>query len=118
MNKVTKRRIWQKWRDEAQQDEEQEERINRRLTNWMRGTKYLGLALFLSIAAVVPFLSGYSLHYRWDALGKKIVVLAMILFVSFVYAAGTTYNFWVYLRGIKSLHRKFAPPGSKYRIGK
>ena len=83
-----------------------------------RGTALSGAALAASIAAVVPFLYGYPLHDHWDAWGKKILLVTMCVFVVFIYAAATTYNFWSYLRGIREIHRKFAPPDSKYRTGK
>jgi len=115
MSKISKRRIRERWGQEAREDEEQAARIELRLRRWRRGTAYLGIGLAASIAAVVPFLSGYPLHDRWDVVGKKILLLTMCLLLVFIYAAGTTYNFWSYLRGIRAIHRKFAPPGSKYR---
>ncbi len=113
MNQTAKRRIQEKWKKEARQDEEQEKRIEQRLRKWKRGTTILGLGLVASIAAVVPFLRGYPLHDQWDALGKKVLLLTMLLFVVFVYTAGITYTLWGDLRGVKKIHRKFAPPGSK-----
>jgi membrane protein YdbS with pleckstrin-like domain len=103
---------------EAIQAQEQEARIQLRLQKWKRGTVWLGSALVLSVAAVVPFLYGFPLHDKWDAIGKKILLLSMCLLAVFMYVAGTTYNFWAYLRDTKKGHKKFAPPGSGYRLGK
>ena len=116
LNETTKSRIRGQWRKEASQDEEQEARIEQRLRNWKRGTAVLGLGLVVGIAAVVPFLRGNPLHDQWDSLGKKILLLTMCLFVAFMYTSGITYTIWTYLRGMKQVHRKFAPPGSKFRI--
>jgi hypothetical protein len=74
----------------------------------------LGFGLAGSIVAVTPFLYGHPLHYRWDAVGKKILLLAMGLFLAFAYAAGTSLTFWSYLPDIKKIHRKFMPPGSPH----
>lgn len=99
--------------EELSQDQAVEARIEQRLRKWKRGTVWLGIALTSSIAAVVPFLYGYPLHDYWDALGKKILMLSMCLLPLFLYSTGTTYVFWSYLRDIKNIHQKFAPPSSK-----
>jgi hypothetical protein len=116
LNETAKRRIREKWRKEACQDEEQEARIELRLRNWRRGTAILGLGLVVGIAAVFPFLHGNPLHDQWDTVGKKILLLTMCLFVAFMYTAGITYTIRTYLRGMKQVHRKFATPGSKFRM--
>jgi hypothetical protein len=113
-----KARVREAAREEARQDEEQEARIEGRLRKWIRGTTWLGLGLAISVATVVPFLKGHSLHHQWDSVGKKILALSMALLVAFMYAAGITYTCWWHLKRIKETHRKFAPPGSKYRMGK
>ena len=112
-----KARIREEAADEARQDEEQEARTEQRLRKWKRGTILLGIAVVASIAAVIPFLAGQPLHAYWDAIGKRILQLAMGMFLAFVYVAGTYSTFWKYLRDMKKIHRKFAPPGSKYRTG-
>jgi hypothetical protein len=104
--------------EEARQADEQEARISLRLRKWKRGTAWLGISLAASIAAVVPFLYGNPLHDQWDEIGKKLLLLSMGLLAAFMWAGATTYNFWRYLRATKETHRKFAPPGSKYRTGK
>jgi VIT1/CCC1 family predicted Fe2+/Mn2+ transporter len=116
--KDQKIRLWKEVREEARQDEEQEVRIELRLRKWMRAAISLGVGVIVSIGAVVPFLYGYPLHDQWNAVGKTILVLSMCLFVAFMYAAGITYTCWSYLKGVKEIHKKFAPPGSKYRMGK
>jgi hypothetical protein len=118
LNQTAKRRIREKWWEEARQDEKQEARIEQRLRKWKRGTVILGLGLLASITAVVPFLYGYPLHDRWDALGKKILLLAMFLLVVFMYTAGITFTSWSYLRGIRKIHKRFVRPGSRYNMDK
>jgi drug/metabolite transporter (DMT)-like permease len=103
---------------EAIEVEEQEARIQLRLRKWKIGTVWLGTALALSILAVVPFLHGFPLHDEWDTIGKKILLLSMCLLAVLMYVAGTTYNFWAYLKDMRRAHKQFAPPGSKYRSGK
>ena len=104
--------------EEARLDEEQEARLERRLRKWRFATIVLGVALVTGIVAVVPFLAGHPLHARWESIGKRILAVTMGLFLAFTYVAGTCFTFWKYLRDIKEIHRKFAPPGSKYRTGK
>jgi hypothetical protein len=113
-----KARIQAEAREEAHQDEEQELRLEQRVQKWKRGAALLGVALIASIIAVVPFLYGYPLHNQWDVVGKKLILLSMCLLCAFMYTVATTYNLWSYLRVIKGIHRKFAPPGSKYRTSK
>jgi hypothetical protein len=113
-----KMRIRKDAMDEARQDEEQEARLEERLRKWKRGAAGLGIGLATSVVMIVPFLKGHSLHDQWDSIGKKILVLSMCLLVGFMYSAGITYTCWSYLNGIKKINRKFAPPGSRYRMGK
>jgi hypothetical protein len=118
MNKDDRARIREEATQEAREDEEKEMRIERRLRRWKRGTIWLGVALMVSVGSVVPFSQGHSLYRYSGSVGKSLVYLSMCLLCVFMYAAGTTYNFWSYLRAMKRTHRKFAPPGSKYRTGK
>ena len=104
--------------EEARQDDEQEVRLTQRVRKWKRGSTLLGIALVATIVATVPFLYGYPLHNHWDDIGKKLLLVSMCLLCMFMYAAATTYNLWSYLKAIKEIHRKFAPPGSKYRTSK
>jgi hypothetical protein len=96
---------------EVQDDEDQEMRIEKRLTKWIRSTALLFTVLLVIVGSVVPFLKGYPLHDHWDDIGKKLVLLCMGLLVACMYSAGTSYNFWTYLRAIRKSHRIFAPPG-------
>ncbi len=98
--------------EEEREDRELEGRIEARLRRWKLGTIWLGVALSISVGSVVPFLYGYPLHGLWDAVGKKLLVLSMCLLPVFMYAAATTFNFWLYLRDIKKIHREFRPTGS------
>jgi hypothetical protein len=71
------------------------------------------LAFAIAVTAVVPFLDGHRYHYLWYGVGRKVLLLAMGLFLVFTYSAGTSFTFWFYLRDIKKIHRRFAPPGSE-----
>lgn len=95
----------------ARDDQEQELRIEKRLTKWKRSTALLFIVLLVSIGGVVAFLNGHSLHDHWDAIGKKLLLLCMGLLLACMYSAGTTYNFWNYLRAIRKSHDAFVPPG-------
>jgi hypothetical protein len=112
-HKNAKERIREEAAEEARQDQEQEALIEQHLRKWKRGTVWIGIALVSSVVAVVPFLYGYPLHYYWDALGKRILVLSMCLLSAFMYTAGITFTSWLYLRDMKRIHKEFAPPGFK-----
>jgi hypothetical protein len=94
--------------DAAKDDAELEVKIIQKLRNWKRATIYLGVALFASVASVVPFLAGHSLHDHWDSIGKNMVLLSMILLPAFCFAAGTAYNMWSYLRSIQKINNEYA----------
>jgi hypothetical protein len=98
--------------EEKAQDKETELQIEGCLQRWRRRAIWLGIALLGSIAAVVPFLYGYPLHGQWDAVGKKLLVVSMCLLPACMYAVGTTFSFWLYLRNIRKIHRELAPPDS------
>lgn len=117
-HKNAKARVRAEALEEAKQDEEQEARIELRLRKWKLGSILLGGTLIASIVAIVPFLAGHPLHNRWDSAGRRILQLSMGLFLAFMYVAGTALTFWYYLRETKKIHKRFAPPGSKYRMGK
>jgi hypothetical protein len=102
--------------EEARHDAEQEARLEEQLSRWKRRAAWLGIALALSIATIVPFADGQPLHRYWGN-AKFVVYLAMCLLSAFMYALGTAYVVWNYLRSIRAIH-KFAPPGSQYRQGK
>jgi uncharacterized membrane protein YidH (DUF202 family) len=103
--------------EEARQDEERESGIERRLRAWKRTTLWVGVALLLCILAIVPFADGGPLHQHAGNSTKFLVYLAMCLLAVFMYAVGTSYVVWNYLRATRKTHKKFAPPGSNYRIG-
>lgn len=110
-HKSVKERIRAEAAEEAKQDEEKEARIELRLRKWKRATMLLGVALVASLLAVTPFAYGHPLHNLWDAVGKRIMQVSAVLFLAFMYAAGTSYTFWSYLRAMKKIHKRFAPPG-------
>ena len=53
----------------------------------LRRPIFLGAALLLNIAAIVPFLDGHSLHKYFDSAGKSLLFLAVFLFVAFLISA-------------------------------
>jgi hypothetical protein len=104
--------------EEARQDEESEARAERTFRSWKRATMFVGMLLVASMAALVPFLAGHSLHSHWEKTGKKILLLSMGLYGAFAYTAGHTWiEYWYGLRELRKIHKKYAPPGSKYRTG-
>lgn len=88
---------------------ENEIRVVQSLRKWKRGTIWLGIALMVSIGAVVPFLRGHSLYPYSVSTGKVLVYLSMCLLCVFMYAAGITYSFWSYLRAIRGIHSNSVP---------
>ena len=84
---------------------EAEARIRQRLQDWLKVLYLLGLLLAGSAASLVPFLYGHWLHRYWNIQGKAILVLAIGAFICFAFAAGTTYNFWSYLRDMRKVHK-------------
>jgi hypothetical protein len=94
---------------DTEEGAEMESAIARSLRKWKLATLYLGLALFASVASVVPFLYDHSLHDHWDTIGKNIVLLAMVLLPAFCYTAWETYNMHVYLSGVKKINQEYPP---------
>lgn len=78
--RATRAHIREEWEQEARDNEDQERQIEGRLRKWKLGTLFFGLAFAGACAGVVPFLAGHSLHDQWDAIGRKILLLAMGLF--------------------------------------
>ena len=104
--------------EEAQQDEESEIRAELTLRRWKRATTLLGILFVASVAVLVPFLAGHSLYSHWEKVGKRVLLFSMVLFNAFVYTAGHTWVYWHGLRELRQIHKKYAPPGSKYRTGR
>jgi hypothetical protein len=76
------------------------------LNRWRRRAIVLGSALFVSVASIVPFLEGHSLHAQFDRIGKYLIVLSMCLLPLAALSAAFTYNFWTYLRDLEKSYRK------------
>jgi hypothetical protein len=89
--------------EESQKSVNDDALITQRLRKWKRGTACLGIALAASVGSVVPFSKGHSLHEYSPSVGKVLVILSMCLLSAFMYAAGTTYNFWWYRRSMKKI---------------
>jgi hypothetical protein len=113
----TRARIRNEALEEARRDEEMEIRTARKLRKLQRATVVLGILLVATVAAVPPFLKGHPFHDSWDSTGKYLVMLAMGLLPAFMLTAALTYGLWNYLRNIKKIHRRHAPPLSKQRTG-
>ena len=90
--------------EERRRGAEQESSVTQRLRKWKRATTCLGIALAASIGAIVPFLEGHALHEYFAGVGKPLIYLSMCLLSVFMYAAGTTYNFWSYLRALRNIN--------------
>jgi hypothetical protein len=68
---------------------------------WKRRTIGLGIALILSIALLVPFLAGQSLH-RYFQQGRYLIYLSCCLLSLFLGSAALTYNFWSHWRSLRA----------------
>jgi hypothetical protein len=113
--KAAKARIRQEWKEEARENEEQERQIARQQRKWVLATALLGVGFTATCAGLVPFLAGHSLHQQWDTIGKKLLLLTMALYLSFVLVATNCLIQWNYLRSIRKIHAKYAPPNIKYK---
>jgi len=81
------------------------------LSTWKRRMATMGIALVVSVAIVVPFLAGHSLHEHWDTIGKYLIYLPAFLLSLFMGSAALTYNFWTYCRRLE----KTSPKGLQTR---
>jgi cation transport ATPase len=68
---------------------------------WKRRTVVSGIALIISVALVIPFLAGHSLHKYWEH-GKYLIWVAVIALTVFAATAGTAFSFWQAWRSIRS----------------
>lgn len=113
--RAARRRIRQEWEQEAREDEEQERQIGSQVRKWKLRAALVGFAFMAACAGVVPFLAGHSLHNQWDAIGKKILLVAMGLFLPFLLVTMRWLIEWSYFRNIKKIDMRYAPPNIKYR---
>lgn len=114
-SKAARARFRKKWDQELQDNLQQQARIERRLLRWKRLTLWTGLAFAGSCVAVIPFLAGNALHPYWDAVGKKLLVVAMLLWGALVYVSGHCLVWWKYFRGMRQLNAQSVPPDVKCR---
>ena len=75
------------------------------LNRWKRRAIVLGIALFISVSSVVPFLEGQFLHGYADRIGKYLIYVSMCLLPVFAFSVWQTYSFWLYLRDLKKAYR-------------
>jgi len=115
--RASRERIRREWEEEARENAEEERRIEHTFRKWRLATIVLGLAFAATCAALVPFLAGHSYHSQWDLIGKKILLLAMGLFLSCAFVTTSCLIEWNYLRSITKIHAKYAPPNIKYKKG-
>jgi hypothetical protein len=115
--RASRERIRREWEEEAIQDAEEERQIEHTFKKWRLAAIVLGFAFGATCAALVPFLAGHAYHSQWDLIGKKILLLAMGLFVPWVFVTTSCLIEWNYLRSIRKIHVKYAPPSIKYKKG-
>lgn len=101
--KRTMARVHARLSKEAKEDAEECAEIASELAKWRRRTVWLGVSLLFAVGAVIPFLARFPLHNAWDSIGKKLLLVAMCLWIAFTWTAATTYNFWRYLREYKKI---------------
>lgn len=114
-SKTARAQIRKEWEVEARENAEEEQRIERRARKWRLATALLGLAFVGTCVALTPFLAGHSHHNQWNVFGKKILVLAMVIFNVLVLTTVRWLLEWNYLWNIKKIHVKYAPPNIKYK---
>ena len=71
------------------------------LLKWKLRTLGLGVALAFCVLAIIPFLDGHSLHGHFEQ-GKYLIYVACTLLTLFVGSCVLTYNFWRYVRTLRS----------------
>jgi hypothetical protein len=59
----------------------------------------------LAVLLLIPFLDDNPLNRYWDAGGKYLLVLCMVLFVWLVFEAGTTWVYWGYIRDVRRIEK-------------
>lgn len=75
---------------------------------WKRRAIALGIALFISIALVIPFLDDHYLH-RYFKHGRYLIYVSCAILTLFVGACALTYNFWSYLRRLRNTKDRANP---------
>ncbi|WP_109488000.1 hypothetical protein [Occallatibacter savannae] len=103
--------------EESRMNEEAEARAAAKLKKFYIAAVVSGVLLILTIVTIVPFLAGHSLHSRWEDIGRYLVMLAMGLLPVFMFSAALSFGLWRYSRGLRAIHRKYAPPLNKHRTG-
>jgi len=103
--------------NEQRINDEAEYRTNRKFRRFLCATAVLGILFVAFAGAVIPFLKGHALYDSWESVGKYLLILAMLSWAAFLLSGGLTFGVWRYLRGMKEVHRKYAPPLSKKGTG-
>jgi hypothetical protein len=99
--------------DEA--DLQTQREVNESVKKWGRATCYLGLALIMSTGVWSFFFPGRQLHRLWETWGRVIAVTSLCILLSWLYAAATTLNLWLYGANLRKIDRDFANgKSSKY----
>jgi Na+/melibiose symporter-like transporter len=72
-----------------------------RIDLWLKRAFYATTALLVSCGLLYPFLKGHPLHRYWDAFGKYLIFVSMILLVVFIWCTGFCYSAWQALRDVE-----------------
>ena len=103
--------------EEARRNDEEEAAATCKFRKLLGAAVVLGVLLLLDVGLVTQFLRGHRWYDYSEPIGKYFLIAAGILTSGFMLVAGLTFGLWRYLRGIKEVHRKYAPPLSRHRTG-
>jgi hypothetical protein len=70
------------------------------LRRHLRWTIWIAIGFTVAVVLLIPFLNDNPLNKYWNAGGKYLLLLCMLLFVALVYVGCTTLFDWSYLRSI------------------
>jgi hypothetical protein len=93
---------------EDEEDRKLQREVNERVKKWGRATCYLGLALVMSLGSWFFFFPGQALNRLWETWGRALAVTSLCIFLPWLYAAGTTFNLWLYGVNLRKIDRDFA----------
>lgn len=95
----------EKW--DAEEAADFEKHVAARLKRVKKAAAFAGVALFLDILGLIPFLYGHSLHHYWETIGKYLLWVAMALLLWFVYKVGLIWASW---QSARETRREFGGP--------
>jgi hypothetical protein len=103
--------------EEDRLNDAEELKAERKIRLFSRTTLILGALLVLDVILVSQFLRGHQWYEYRESIGKCLLILAGCLLSAFMLYAGLAFGLWRFLRGIKEVHRRYAPPLSRHRTG-